>query len=129
MKTHGNMFQYVAHLARCPKNTRKDVPSATAQSGKEPGGIFGNTPNHILYLQKYKMDSTTVILTFFCPKNMYNMWAFEHLCKMCKWQGLMCKMPLFSKIASPSQNKNSTILKLAKFHPKSICHISILDQW
>ena len=73
------------------------------------------------------MDSTIMILTFFCPNNMYNMWAFEHLCKMCKWQGLMCKMPLFSKIASPSQNKNSTMLKFTKFYPIYICHMSKME--
>ena len=75
------------------------------------------------------MDSTIVILTLFCPKNMYDMWAFEQLCKRCNWQGLKCKMPLLSKNASPNQKMNSTNLKLARFYPKIICHMFNLEQW
>ena len=75
------------------------------------------------------MDSTTVILTFSCPKNMYNMWAFEQLCKGATGRDLSAKMPPLSKIASSIQKMNSTILKLAKFYPIYICHMSQLEQW
>ena len=73
------------------------------------------------------MDSTIVILIIFCPKNMYDMWAFEQLFKRCNWQGLKCKMPPLSKIASSIQKMNSTILKLAIFYPIYICHMSNLE--
>ena len=74
------------------------------------------------------MDSTIVILTLFCPNNMYNMWAFEPLCKKCNRQGLKCIMPQLSKNASPNQKMNSTILKLARFYPKYTYHMFNLEQ-
>ena len=52
-----------------------------------------------------KMKCTILILTFFCPNNMYNMFASEHKCKRYNKRGLIAKMPHSARLQPNSENE------------------------
>ena len=51
VKTHGNMFQNVAHLTKCPRNTKKQMCQVQQhQVEKKQVTLLGKPQVHILYL-------------------------------------------------------------------------------